>query len=415
MTFQYHNNTLYAENVAITDIVQRWGSPCYIYSRNTLISNWQTFATALHTSSQNVCYAVKANANLAVLQTLAELNSGFDIVSAGELQRVIAAGGDPCKVIFSGVGKLPHELIYALENNIRCFNVESENELLALNAAASKLNKRAPVALRVNPNIDAETHPYIATGLKENKFGIDIIDALDIYKKAAAMSHIEITGLACHIGSQLTKLTPFLDALTILLQLLTKLKNHGITIQHLDMGGGLGIQYQDEQPPTPTHYITALRDALCEEAVELIIAPGRAIAANAGLLVTRVEYLKHANHKNFVIVDAAMNDLMRPALYQAWHDIIPVSPHHDLTAQMYDVVGPVCETGDFLGKNRSLAVQIGDLLAIMQAGAYGFAMSSNYNTRARAAEVMVVGDQAHLVRRRETVEELFAGEFLLRD
>ncbi|CAN5458416.1 diaminopimelate decarboxylase [soil metagenome] len=412
--FQYHKKNLYAEDVAVAEIVRRWGTPCYIYSRTTLINNWQSFASALgSTQPQNICYAVKANANLAVLQTLAKLNSGFDIVSGGELERVIAAGGDPHKVIFSGVGKLHHEFIDALKKDIRCFNIESESELHALNLAAAKLGKCAPVALRVNPNIDAETHPYIATGLKENKFGIDIDDALAIYKKAAVMSHIKITGLACHIGSQLTKLNPFLDTLATLLQLLEKLKAQGITIQHLDMGGGLGIKYQGEQPPTPAHYITALREALQGHQIELIVAPGRAISATAGILVTRVEYLKHANHKNFIIVDAAMNDLMRPALYQAWHDIIPVSPRKDQVAQMYDVVGPVCETGDFLGKERQLAVQPNDLLAIANAGAYGFAMSSNYNTRPRAPEIMVDGDKAYLVRKRETVAELFAGEYVL--
>jgi diaminopimelate decarboxylase len=360
-----------------------------------------------------VCFAVKANSNLAVLNLLARLGSGFDIVSVGELERVLAAGGEPAKVLFSGVGKREDEMRRALEVGIRCFNVESEAELERLNRVAGEMSVRAPVSIRVNPDVDAQTHPYISTGLKENKFGIEIQQAPAIYRQAAAMPNIEIKGIDCHIGSQLTELSPFLDALDRVLLLVEQLESDGIAIQHLDLGGGLGIRYTDETPPQPADYARALGERLGDRDYELLVEPGRAIAGNAGVLLTRVEFLKPTEHKPFAIIDAAMNDLLRPALYQAHQQIVPIDRSSQGNRARYDLVGPICETGDFLGKGRELSLSPGDLLAVRSSGAYGFTMSSNYNSRPRAAEVMVDGDQHYLVRRRESLDDLYRGEQLL--
>ena len=353
------------------------------------------------------------NSTLAILNLFARLGSGFDIVSGGELERVLKAGGDPAKIVFSGVGKTAAEMRRALVVGIRCFNVESESELERLNEVAGELGQRAPVSLRVNPDVDAGTHPYISTGLKENKFGIDIAIADEVYARAAALPHLEIVGVDCHIGSQLTQVTPFVDALARVLALMDRLATRGIAIKHLDLGGGLGIRYRDEQPPEPRDYLAPILAAIGERNVEIMLEPGRAIVGNAGILLTRVEYLKHTAHKDFAIIDAAMNDLLRPSLYGAWQAIIPVHPRLDTPPRVYDLVGPVCETGDFLGKERELALAPGDLLAVRSAGAYGFSMSSNYNSRPRAAEVMVDGERFHIIRRRETVAELYAGETVL--
>jgi diaminopimelate decarboxylase len=413
--FEYRNQQLFAEDVAVQEIARQYGTPCYIYSRATLERHWHAFDTALADKSHLICYAVKANSNIAVLNVLARLGSGFDIVSVGELERVLAAGGDPAKVVFSGVAKRPDEIKRALEVGIHCFNVESESELNRINRVASEMAKLAPISLRVNPDVDAKTHPYISTGLKENKFGIAIDDAARIYKVAAALPHLEIRGIDCHIGSQLTSITPFVDALQRVLALLDKLQTDGISVQHIDIGGGLGIRYQEETPPTPAEYATALNKALAGKNYTIIMEPGRAIVGNAGILVTRVEHLKHNVDRHFAIIDAAMNDLMRPALYDAWQDITPVQPREDGEQHHYDVVGPVCETGDFLGKDRLLNLREGDYLAVRSAGAYGFTMSSNYNSRGRAAEIMVDKEKAYLIRERETVESLFANEHLLPD
>ena len=411
--FQYQQDQLYAEEVPVAEIATQHGTPVYIYSRATLERHWRAFDQAFGEHPHQICYAVKANSNLAVLNLLARLGSGFDIVSGGELARVLKAGGDPAKVVFSGVGKTEAELRQGLAAGIGCFNVEVQGELDRLNRIAGALGVKAPVSLRVNPDVDAQTHPYIATGLKENKFGIEPEAALDEYRRAAAMPHIEIVGLDCHIGSQLTSVAPFLDALERVLDLADQLKAEGIVLSHLDLGGGLGIRYRDEAPPEPTEYVSAILKRLEGETYKIFLEPGRAIAGNAGILVTRVEYLKQTPAKHFAIVDAAMNDLLRPALYDAWQDIIPVQKRPDVPEQTVDVVGPVCETGDFLGRERALAVREGDLLAIRSAGAYGFVMSSNYNSRPRPAEIMVSGDQAHVVRERESVEDLWRGERLL--
>lgn len=411
--FHYRDGSLYAEDVAVTDIVREYGTPLYLYSRATLERHWQAFDSALFGHDHLVCYAVKANSNLAVLNVLALLGSGFDIVSVGELERVLAAGGDPGKVVFSGVGKRSDEIRRALEVGIHCFNVESEAELHRINQVAGELGKTAPVSIRVNPDVDAHTHPYISTGLKENKFGIAIEEAARIYTDAAALPHLRLIGVDCHIGSQLTQLDPFVDALKRVLALIDQLQAQGITLQHLDLGGGLGIRYRDETPPEPADYARALSEVLGERQLKLIVEPGRAIVGNAGIFVTRVEHLKLSDHKNFAIIDGAMNDLIRPTLYQAWQDIVTVEETPKAVARVYDVVGPVCETGDTLGKDRQLAIAEGDLLAIRSSGAYGFTMSSNYNTRPRAAEVMVDGHAIHLVRKREEVEELFRDEYLL--
>ncbi len=407
--FNYRGHELHAEEVPVAAIAERFGTPCYVYSRATLERHWRAFDTALAGHPHLICYAVKANGNLAVLNLLARLGSGFDIVSVGELERVLAAGGDPAKVIFSGVGKRRDELERALEVGIRCFNVESETELERLDELAGAHGLRAPVSLRVNPDVDPETHPYISTGLRENKFGIAIDRVLDVYRRAAAMAHIRIVGVDYHIGSQLTRSAPFVDALRRVLTLVDRLRDEGIGLEHLDLGGGLGIRYRDETPPEPAEQAAVLLAELAGKPYEILLEPGRAIAGNAGILVTRVELLKHTADKHFAVVDAAMNDLLRPALYSAWQAIVPVRPRAQ-AGLLYDVVGPVCESADFLGKDRELALAPDDLLAVRSAGAYGFVMSSNYNTRPRAAEVMVDGDQAHLVRRRETIAELFAGE-----
>lgn len=411
--FNYRDGRLFAEEVPLEDIAARFGTPTYVYSRATLERHWRAFDTALAGRPHLVCYAVKANSNLAILNLFARLGSGFDIVSGGELERVLKAGGDPGKVVFSGVGKSAAEMRRALEAGIRCFNVESEPELERLNEVAGGLGVRAPVSLRVNPDVDAGTHPYISTGLKENKFGIDIASADEVYARAAGLPHLEVVGVDCHIGSQLTQVTPFVDALARVLALLDRLAGRGIAVRHLDLGGGLGIRYRDEQPPEPRDYLAPILAAIGERDVEIMLEPGRAIVGNAGILLTRVEYLKHTGHKDFAIVDAAMNDLLRPALYGAWQAIVPVRPRTDRAPRAYDLVGPVCETGDFLGKDRELALAPGDLLAVRSAGAYGFSMSSNYNSRPRAAEVMVDGDQAHTVRRRETLDDLWRGEQVL--
>jgi diaminopimelate decarboxylase len=411
--FSYQGDTLHAEDVSLATIAHRFGTPCYVYSRATLERHWHAFDDAFKRHPRLVCFAVKANSNLAVLNVLARLGSGFDIVSVGELERALAAGGEPGKVIFSGVGKREDEIRRALAAGIRCFNVESEAELLRIDRIAGDMGCTAPVSLRVNPDVDARTHPYIATGLKENKFGIDIHTAEDVYQRAAELPNLRVTGIDCHIGSQLTQLAPFIDAFTRVLELADRLERFGIPISHLDLGGGLGIRYTDESPPEPSEYAEVLDRHLEGRHYEIILEPGRAIAGNAGILLTRVEYLKTTEHHRFAIVDAAMNDLLRPALYQARQEIVPVVRKTGGERGNYDLVGPVCETGDFLGKDRDLTLESGDLLAVRSSGAYGFTMSSNYNSRPRAPEVMVDGGELHLVRRRETVPELYAGESIL--
>jgi diaminopimelate decarboxylase len=411
--FHYRGDRLFAEDVPAAAIAERYGTPCYVYSRATLERHWRAFDCAFGHHPHLVCFAVKANSNLAVLNLLARLGSGFDIVSVGELERVLAAGGDPRKVIFSGVGKREDEIRRALQVGIRCFNVESEPELEHIDRLAGELGATAPVSLRVNPDVDAGSHPYISTGLKENKFGIDIHAADDVYQRAAEMENVQVAGIDCHIGSQLTELSPFLDALGRVLELADRLERFGIPIRHLDLGGGLGIRYTGEQPPEPADYARAIDRQMEGRPYEIVLEPGRAIAGNAGVLLTRVELLKASEHKDFAIVDAAMNDLLRPALYGAVQDIVPVRRGEVGRRARYDLVGPVCETGDFLGKDRDLALGPGDLLAVRGSGAYGFTMSSNYNSRPRAAEVMVDGAAMHLVRRRETLEQLYAGEALL--
>jgi len=411
-TFTLKNNVLHAENVALTQITESFGSPCYVYSKSALSQAFERFSAGFKDSNHLVCFAVKSNPSLAILNLFAKLGAGFDIVSGGELARVIAAGGDPKKVVFSGVGKTAEEMRAALEAGIFCFNVESASELVRLNDVAGAMGKIAPVSLRVNPNVDAKTHPYISTGLKNNKFGVAYEDALDIYLQAAEMSNIAIHGVDCHIGSQITELSPFLDAFDRVLALVDALAENNIQIQHIDLGGGIGICYSDETPPEFTAYAKAMREKLGNRDVKLVFEPGRALVGNAGVLVTKVEYIKQTETKNFAIVDAAMNDLMRPALYDAYHDIKAVKPR-DEAAVNYEIVGPVCESGDFLGHDRELALQEGDLLAIMSAGAYGMSMSSNYNTRPRVAEVMVDGSQCHLIRKREQIVDLFANESIL--
>lgn len=411
--FKYRDGRLFVEEVDLEAGIAEWGSPCYVYSRATLERHWKAFDDALEGHPHLVCYAVKANSNLAVLNVLARLGSGFDIVSVGELERVLRAGGAADKIVFSGVGKRKDEIERAMDVGIRCFNVESEAELEVIASIAAKKNIKAPVSLRVNPDVDANTHPYISTGLKENKFGITIEQALDVYKKAQAMDAINVIGIDCHIGSQLTEVAPFVDALDRVLALVDLLAEEGIVLQHLDLGGGLGICYRDEQPPQPAELSKALVEHLQGRDVEIIIEPGRAIAGNAGILLTEVLYLKHSDEHNFAIVDAAMNDLIRPALYGAWQDIVPLVPRENDSTQIYDVVGPICETGDFLGKDRELALQQGDYLAVRSSGAYGFGMSSNYNSRPRVAEIMVDGDFAKVIRKRETIEQLFSDETTL--
>jgi diaminopimelate decarboxylase len=410
--FNFKDNTLHAEHVALNQIAENFGTPCYVYSKSALTQAFERFDAGFKGTNHLVCFAVKSNPSLAILNLFAKLGAGFDIVSGGELARVIAAGGDPSKVVFSGVGKTADEMRAALEAGIFCFNVESASELVRLNDIAGYMGKVAPVSLRVNPNVDAKTHPYISTGLKNNKFGVAYEDALDIYLQAAAMPNIAIHGVDCHIGSQITELSPFLDAFDRVLALVDALEKNKIHIQHIDLGGGIGICYSDETPPEFTAYAKAMLAKLGKRDIKLVFEPGRALVGNAGVLLTKVEYLKHTETKNFAIVDAAMNDLMRPALYDAYHAIEAVKPRV-ATTQNYEIVGPVCESGDFLGHDRDLALAEGDLLAIMSAGAYGMSMASNYNTRPRAAEVMVDGDKAIVIRQREKVQDLFALENIL--
>jgi diaminopimelate decarboxylase len=411
--FEFRGGRLFAEDVDLRRIVDEVSTPCYVYSRATLERHWHAFNSVFEGRDHLICYAVKANSNLAVLNVLARLGSGFDVVSGGELQRVIAAGGHPSRVVFSGVGKTTAEMRCALELGIHCFNVESLEELDRLNDVASEAGQRAPVSIRVNPDVDAQTHPYISTGLKENKFGIDILAAEAVYQHAAELAHIDVVGIDCHIGSQLSEIAPFVDALERVLALVDRLAARGIPLRHIDVGGGLGITYRDEQPPSPADYASAILELLKERDLEIIIEPGRAIAGNAGVLLTRVEYIKPGEEKNFAIVDAAMNDLLRPALYAAWQEIVPIEPRETGEQRRYDIVGPICETGDFLGKDRDLMIESGDVLAVRSAGAYGFSMSSNYNSRPRVAEVMVDGASMQVVRERECVEDLWRGEHLL--
>jgi len=407
--FDYQNGVLHAENVSTADIAAQYGTPCYVYSRKAFEQHYLAYEEALTGRDHLVCYAVKANSNLAVLSVLAKLGAGFDIVSIGELERVLKAGGDPSKVVFSGVGKQAEEIRRALEVGVHCFNIESEAELDRVNDVAADMEVQAPISIRVNPDVDAQTHPYISTGLKENKFGVDINEAPRIYAKAAAMSNLDVQGVDCHIGSQLTETAPFMDALDRVLALVDTLAEQNIEIHHLDLGGGLGVVYNDETPPTPGEYISELTEKLGDRQLKLIFEPGRSIAANAGIFLTQVEFLKSNEEKNFAIIDGAMNDLIRPSLYSAWQEVVAVEPRKGET-KAWDLVGPVCETGDFLGKDRQLNIIPGDLLAVKSSGAYGFVMASNYNSRGRPAEIMVDGDSMHLVRERETVESLWAGE-----
>ncbi|MDD2915811.1 MAG: diaminopimelate decarboxylase [Gallionella sp.] len=425
--FYYQDNQFYAEQVPLTEIAAQFGTPCYVYSRAALTDGFRQFSEALQSREHLICCAVKANSNLAILNVFARLGAGFDIVSGGELQRVLAAGGDARQVVFSGVGKSIAEICMALEAGILCFNVESEAELDRLNEVAGSIGKIAPVSLRVNPDVDAKTHPYISTGLKQNKFGVPYDKAVSLYKRARDLPYLRITGIDCHIGSQLTETSPFIAAAEKILALVDELAAAGIRLEHIDLGGGLGIRYNDETPPAISDYVTALLGTLRERSEKLILEPGRVLVGNAGVLLTRVEYLKHGEEKNFAIVDAAMNDLMRPALYDAFHEILPVdrqpSPQsspasgrggeRERHSSIYEIVGPICETGDFIGHNRNLSITPQSLLAVLSAGAYGMSMSSNYNTRPRAAEVMVDGNAVHLIRERETVQQLYAGEKII--
>lgn len=413
--FQYKNEQLYVEDLPVKQLAEEFGTPLYIYSRATLERHWHAFDSALGKHPHLICYAVKANSNIGILNVMAKLGSGFDIVSQGELERVLAAGGEASKVVFSGVAKSRTEIMRALEVGIRCFNVESVAELHHINQIAGEMGKVAPISLRVNPDVDAHTHPYISTGLKENKFGVSVDEAREVYKLAATLPHVKITGMDCHIGSQLTELQPFLDATDRLIRLMEQLKEDGITLKHLDLGGGLGVTYTDEMPPHPSDYATALLNKLKDyEDLEIILEPGRAIAANAGILVAKVQYLKSNESRNFAITDTGMNDMIRPALYEAYMNIIEIDRTLGREKAIYDVVGPVCETSDFLGKQRELAIAEGDYIAQRSAGAYGASMSSNYNSRPRTAEVLVDGDKAHLIRRRENLSELWALESIVK-
>lgn len=413
-SFPLKNDTLHAENVALNQIADEFGTPCYVYSKAALTQAFERFSAGFSKANHLVCFAVKSNPSLAILNLFANLGAGFDIVSGGELARVLAAGGDPKKIVFSGVGKTALEMQEALNAGIFCFNIESASELHRLNKVAGEMGKIAPVSLRVNPNVDAKTHPYISTGLKNNKFGVAYEDALSIYQQAEAMPNIAIHGVDCHIGSQITELSPFLDAFDRVLSLVDALEAQGIHIQHIDLGGGIGICYSDETPPEFNAYAVAMLEKLGKREVKLVFEPGRALVGNAGVLLTKVEYIKHTESKNFAIVDAAMNDLMRPALYDAYHDIKAVQARSDQSGALsYEIVGPVCESGDFLGHDRTLALAEGDLLAIMSAGAYGMSMASNYNTRPRAVEIMVDDAQCHVIRKRERIVDLFALETIL--
>jgi diaminopimelate decarboxylase len=411
--FTYQQGCLHAEHTSLAALAEQHGTPLYVYSRAALEAHYLAYDEALGEWPHQVCFSVKSNSNIAVLNVLARLGAGFDIVSRGELERVLAAGGDPAKVVFSGVGKMADEMEHALAVGVGCFNVESEAELVRLSEVASRVGKIANISLRVNPDVDAQTHPYISTGLKDNKFGIDIKKAAAVYAHAATLPGLKIVGVDCHIGSQLTDISPFLDALERVLALIDELALQGISIEHLDLGGGLGVCYCNETPASPQQYIAAIKERLGNRRFKLFFEPGRSISANAGVFLTRVEYLKLNEHKNFAIIDGAMNDLIRPALYSAWQDIKPVVESSTAPRRRYDLVGPVCETGDFLGKDRELALAEGDLLAVMSAGAYGFVMASNYNSRGRAAEIMVDGEQSFVVRERETLTSLFQGESLL--
>lgn len=409
--FQYKNEQLYVEDLPIKQLAEEFGTPLYIYSRATLERHWHAFDSALGDHPHLICYAVKANSNIGILNVMAKLGSGFDIVSQGELERVLAAGGEASTVVFSGVAKSRAEIMRALEVGIRCFNVESIAELHHINQIAGEMGKIAPISLRVNPDVDAHTHPYISTGLKENKFGVSVDEAREVYKLAATLPHVKITGMDCHIGSQLTELQPFLDATDRLIRLIEQLQEDGITLKHLDLGGGLGVTYTDERPPHPSDYAAALLNKLKDyKDLEIILEPGRAIAANAGILVAKVQYLKSNESRNFAITDTGMNDMIRPALYEAYMNIIEIDRTLEREKAIYDVVGPVCETSDFLGKQRELAIAEGDYIAQRSAGAYGASMSSNYNSRPRTAEVLVDGNKAHLIRRRESLSELWALE-----
>lgn len=411
--FNYQDGQLFAEEVSVASLAKQFGTPCFIYSKAAIEEQYKAYEKAFNGHPSLICYAVKANSNLAVLNVLSKLGAGFDIVSGGELDRVLAAGGDPQKVIFSGLGKTKDEIISGLEAKIHCFNIESEAELHRINEVAKTQNQVAPISIRVNPDVDAETHPYISTGLKENKFGVPIASALSLYKQAADMTGIHIIGIDAHIGSQLTSIKPFLNSIDCLFVLLDQLKTEGINLSHVDIGGGLGIKYDQEEPPEPSDLINSVREKFADRNLKIVIEPGRSIAANAGIFVTRIEYLKSNNTKSFAIVDGAMNDLIRPALYSAWQDIIPVKRSTNTELKRYDIVGPICESADFLGKDRQLDVKSGDLLAVRSAGAYGFVMSSNYNSRPRAPELMVEGYNTHLVRDRETVSDLYRNEHLL--
>ncbi len=413
--FTYKNGTLHAENVSVSELADQYGTPLFVYSRAYLENRWKAFDEAFGEHPHLICYAVKTNSNIAVLNVLAKLGAGFDIVSVGELERVLAAGGNPSKVVFSGVAKTEVEIERALEVGIHCFNVESVAELDRIQTVAERVGKQAPISLRVNPDVDAKTHPYISTGLKENKFGIDIAIAPEVYAKAQAMPNIDIKGVDCHIGSQLTEIQPFVDALDRVLALVDELEGLGITLSHMDLGGGLGIDYNGDNPPEIADYIAALKNKLSDRPQTIILEPGRAIAGNAGILVSKVEFLKNNDEKHFAIIDAAMNDLIRPALYNAWQNIMTVEEKPEGVSASFDLVGPVCETGDFLGKERELTLSPGDYISVMSSGAYGFTMSSNYNSRPRAAEIMVDGDQVHVIRQRETIESLFANESLISD
>ena len=410
--FAYRNETLHVEGVPLDRVAASFGTPCYIYSRAALEDTYRAYEQALAGRDHLICYAVKANSNVAVLNLLARLGSGFDIVSGGELARVLAAGGDPGKIVFSGVGKTESEMRSALAARILCFNVESSSELARLNRVAGEVGATASISMRVNPDVDAQTHPYIATGLKENKFGIPFDDALQLYRDAARMPNVRVAGIGCHIGSQLTSTAPFITAVQKLLGMVDRLAAEGIGIEHVDMGGGLGIRYRDESPPPVAEYLRALTRPLGDRRLKIMFEPGRSLVGNTGILLSRVEYLKHSGDRNFAVIDAAMNDLIRPALYDAWHEIKPVA-YRRTPVRRYEVVGPVCETADFLAHERDLNVVEGDLVAIMSAGAYGMTMSSNYNTRPRAAEVMIDRDEMHLIRARETIEELIAQEHRL--
>jgi diaminopimelate decarboxylase len=409
-SFHYRDDTLCVEELPLSEIAQRYGTPCYVYSDSALVRAFGNYRDAFAELDPLICYAIKANSNLSILRRFAALGAGFDIVSGGELARVLAAGADAGKILFSGVGKTEAEMVAALEAGIACFNVESVNELLRLDRVAGQLGKVAPISLRVNPNVDAMTHPYISTGLKDNKFGIAFDSAFDAYRQAAALPNLRVVGIDCHIGSQLTDVAPLIDALDRLLSLIDRLSEAGITLQHLDIGGGLGIRYDDEVPPDLSLFAAQIRQRLQGRALKLVMEPGRSLVGNAGVLLTRMEYLKLGENKNFAVVDAAMNDLIRPSLYSAYHAIQPVVRHHDVLPVTVDIVGPVCESSDFLGKDRPLAIREGDLLAVMSAGAYGSTMASNYNTRPRAAEVLVSGKDSRLIRRRETLADLLDNE-----